>query len=214
MSQYTASVASSSRSTSTRRSTTSSHGSRRTDLATRLSTVGGFSAGSGRDTFITWNRGGHNKDYHEPGKERHTFNHGLRGTVNTKHSSHRKKTKKALSSNPTGRWRPKAPKIYHDKNMKAYGKCSIDPGNFSVAEMFATAAVVPSPHSTPKQNRAKMKDKILKHIRNVHVPVRSQRKVFIAKSKLRQKEASKWEKHSSGRVRVNKVEKGHRNCHG
>ena len=46
------------------------------------------------------------------------------------------------------------------------------------------------------------------------MPLRSQREVFIAKSKLRQKEASKREKHSSGRVRVNKVEKGHRNCHG
>ena len=45
------------------------------------------------------------------------------------------------------------------------------------------------------------------------MPLRSQREVFIAKSKLRQKEASKREKHSSGRFRDNKVEKGHRNCH-
>ena len=101
----------------------------------RLSTVGGFPAGSGRDTFITWNRGGKTKDYHQPGARR-TFQSGLRGSVNKSRTPAERRRPQTVSGNPTGRFRPRPPKIVHDDAGPAYGKPSIHPGQFSVRQMF------------------------------------------------------------------------------
>ena len=50
--------------------------------------------GSGRDSFITWNRGGRNKDYHAPGMHLETFENNLRGTVRYKMPRERDRVQK------------------------------------------------------------------------------------------------------------------------
>lgn len=188
---------------------------RHQDLATRLSTVGGFSAGSGRDTFLTWNRGGMNKEYHQPGKEKYTFNHSLRGGDGVNHSPKYRKKQRPLSSTPTGRFRVKPSNIFQNENTTrhGYGKPSISANQFSVAEMFATNAVQPSMHSSPKQQRAKQTDKIRKHIRTCGIPVSTRRAIFNDKCKSRRQRANQWERHTVGRVQVNKEKPKYRNCH-
>lgn len=180
-------------------------------LAKRLSTVGGFYAGSGRDTFITWNRGGLNKHYHEPGKERHTFTHGLRNGGGVKSSSHKRKTSGTASIR--ARWKPKISDVFKAGQGKGYGKVSIDENAYSVSEMFNAFHVDPSEHSTPKQNRAKNKDMILRNITDVHIPIRKRRNQFIRKCRTRERYASKYEKHTKGRVLVNQKVQSFRNCH-
>ena len=201
---------------SSRSSNASSRSCRSSKISThaRLSTVGGFKAGSGRDTFITWNRGGLDRHYHEPGKERHTFDSGLRGghfNNNNQPSSEIKQ--RPHSSNPTGRWRPPAPKVYHDNSGRGFGISSIDASAFSVEEMF-NQHVEPTLHSTPKQTRALNNNMIRKHIRNVGVPIEQQRLCFLEKCKARSLKANGIEKHTIGRVRVEKKKKSFRNCHG
>ena len=116
--------------------------------AARLSTVGGFAAGSGRDTFITWNRGGRNKENHEPGKAWRTFENSLRGTVNLSRTPSERRRPRTVSGNPTGRFRPRPPRVVNDDRSPAYGKASIKPGQFSVSEMFSQMNVTPSAHSS------------------------------------------------------------------
>ena len=182
------------------------------ELCSRLSTVGGFAAGSGRDTFITWNRGGLNRDYHKPGRERHTFNHNLRNTINISLSKSCKK--KRISNTPTGRFRPRPPKIFNDNNGPCYGKKSVDPNNFSVEEMFSGFNVEKTLHSTPRQNRAKKFNKIQEHIKNVNIPVKAKRNAFLQKSKENRERARLYEKHTKGRVRIERKKPSFRNCHG
>ena len=197
-------------SSSSRRSTTS-YARKSPDLATRLSTVGGFSAGSGRDTFLTWNRGGLNKEYHQPGKERYTFNHLLRGGEGVNHSPKHRKKQRPLSSNPTGRFRPKTTTMMNMVD-RTYGKKSVSANQFSVAEIFKQS-ISPSRHTTPKQNRAKHNDKIRRHIQTCSTPVSTKRAIFNDKCKSRRQQATQWERHTSGRVRVKKENPKFRNCH-
>ena len=171
--------------------------------------MSGFSAGSGRDTFITWNRGG----LINVSGDRKDFNATLCGRgSNVTTPSHAKKQRRP-STNPTGRFRPRPPKILNEGSGPAYGKISRDEGSFSVAEMFSSMQVPASPHSTPKQNRAKKIVTIRHNISTCNITVQKKRAKFLEKSRARQTEAAKYERHSSGRVRVSKKKKGFRNCH-
>ena len=216
-------AASSWRSSRSRRSSASStyspSGARSAGHAARLSTVGGFAAGSGRDTFITWNRGGRNKEYHEPGKAWRTFENSLRGTVNLSRTPSERRRPRTVSGNPTGRFRPRPPRVVNDDRSPAYGKASIKPGQISVSEMFSQMNVTPSAHSSPKENSRKKRALVDRHIQLMKCakggrdPVAERRSNFLARSRQRQAEAAKWERHTSGRKRKKPRPKGFRICH-
>lgn len=193
-------------------------GSNRTHAA-KLSTVGGFPAGSGRDTFLSWNSGGRNKEYHCPGKDRHTFETRLRNSVNSSRTPSERRRPRTVSCNPTGRFRPRPPKIINDGEGSAYGKPSIQPGQFSVALMFSEMKVAPSPHSCPKENAKKKFGLVQRHVnlmknaRGGRDPVAERRSKFLEVSRRRQAEAAKWERHTRGRMRKRAKSKGFRICH-
>jgi hypothetical protein len=185
----------------------------------RLSTVGGFPAGTGRDTFLSWNRGGKCKQYHQPGKERRTFQNGLRGTVNASQTPAARRRPRTVSGNPTGRFRPRPPKIVHDDAGPAYGKASIQPGQFSVRQMFEEMKVTPSAHSSPTENARKKRAMVDRHVQLMKCtqggndPVAERRSKFLASSRRRQAAAAQWERHTSGRKRKKARAKGFRVCH-
>jgi hypothetical protein len=56
-------------------------------------------------------------------------------------------------------------------------------------------------------------DKIRKHIRTCGIPVSTRRAIFNDKCKSRRQRANQWERHTVGRVQVNKEKPKYRNCH-
>ena len=182
--------------------------------AARLSTVGGFPSGSGRDTFITWSKkGGNDMKLYKPGERRPGCNTRLRGSVNNRSPSyHHTRKKRTISLNPTGRFRPRAPKIINDHAMPTYGKPSITPGQFSVEEMFRShRSIEASPHRSPKDVQRAKTSMVRRHVKlykGAHAhrdPVKMRRQAFLAKSRERQEKAAGVEMHTGGRRRVKKM---------